>query len=61
LLLHHLIYEKVIMTHFGGRWNMPVTSVAVVLLLVSASCVAAVYAPSKRIQGMAVTETINEL
>jgi putative ABC transport system permease protein len=61
LLIHRLIYEKAILTHFGGSWNVPVTSVAVVLLLVSASCVAAVYAPSKRIQGMAVTETINEL
>lgn len=61
LLLNYLIYEKAIITHFGGTWKIPVGSMAIILLLVLASCVAAVYAPAKRIQNMAITDTINEL
>lgn len=61
LLLNYLIYEKVIITHFGGSWKIPVGSMAVVLVLVFASCVVAVYAPAKRIRSMAITDTINEL
>ena len=61
LLLHHLIYVKVVITHFGGIWNIPFTSIAIILLLVIFSCVISVYAPAKRIRNMAITETINEL
>ncbi len=61
LWFHHLIYAKIIITHFGGSWNIPVTTILIIFLLVSCSCVAAVYAPAKRMRNMAVTETINEL
>lgn len=61
LLLHHLIYVKVVITHFGGIWKIPFTSIAIILLLVVFSCVISVYAPAKRIRNMAITETINEL
>ena len=61
LLLHYLLYEKVIITHFGGTWKIPVTTVAVIIFMVLVSCVLAVYAPAKRIRNMAITETINEL
>ena len=61
LLLHHLIYVKVVITHFGGIWKIPFTSIAIILLLVVFSCVVSVYAPAKRIRNMAITETINEL
>lgn len=61
LLMHYLIYEKVVITHFGGIWNIPFTTIAIILLLVIFSCVMAVYAPAKRIRNMAITETINEL
>ena len=61
LLLHHLIYVKVVITHFGGIWKIPFTSIAIILLLVIFSCVISVYAPAKRIRNMAITETINEL
>lgn len=60
LLLHYLIYSKVIITHFGG-WKIPMVPMLIVLLLVSISCVLAVYAPSKRIGEMGITDTINEL
>ena len=61
LLLHHLIYVKVVITHFGGIWKIPFTSIAIILFLVIFSCVISVYAPAKRIRNMAITETINEL
>ena len=61
LILHYLIYVKLVITHFGGGWKIPVAPVIIVILLISVSCVAAVYAPVKRIRSMAITETINEL
>ena len=61
LLLHNLIYVKVVITHFGGIWKIPFSSIAIILLLVIFSCVISVYAPAKRIRNMAITETINEL
>lgn len=61
LLLHYLIYAKIIISHFGGAWKIPVTPIAIILLLVSASCVAAVYTPARRIRNMEITATINEL
>ena len=61
LLLHYLIYAKVVITHFGGSWNIPFTAIAIVLLLVVFSCIVAIYAPAKRIRNMAITATINEL
>ena len=61
LLLHYLIYAKVVITHFGGSWNIPFATIAIVLLLVVFSCIVAIYAPAKRIRNMAITATINEL
>lgn len=61
LALHYLIYVKIVVTHFGGGWKIPFSTIAVILLLVSVSCIAAVYAPAKRIRNMAITATINEL
>lgn len=61
LLFHYLIYAKIIITHFGGDWNIPFASIAIILLLVSVSCILAVHAPAKRIRNMPITATINEL
>lgn len=61
LVLHYLIYAKIVVTHFGGTWNIPFATLAMVLLLVAVSCAVSVYAPAKHIRSMAITETINEL
>ena len=61
LLLHYLIYVKIILSHFGGVWKISVTPIAIIILLISFSCIAAVHTPAKRIRNMAVTDTINEL
>lgn len=61
LLLHYLIYGRIVITHFGGAWNIPFAAIATVLLLVVFSCAVSIHAPAKRIRNMAITETINEL
>lgn len=61
LLFHYLIYVKIIITHFGGGWNIPFSTIGIIILLVMFSCVVAVHGPAKRMQSMAITETINEL
>ncbi len=61
LLLHYLIYSKVIIAHFGGIWEIPIIPIMIILILVIISCIMAVYAPAKRICNMAVTDTINDL
>lgn len=61
LLLNYLLYERLIVAYFGGTWKIPVTPVAVILLIISVSCAAAVHAPAQRIRNMAITDTINEL
>lgn len=61
LLFHYLIYRKMIMTHFGGIWQIPVIPIVIILFLVMVSCAVAVHAPAKRICNMAITDTINEL
>ncbi len=61
LMFRYLIYVTIVVTHFGGAWKIPFSTIAIILLLVCASCVAAVYAPAKRIRNMAITATINDL
>ena len=61
LLLHYLIYVRIVITHFGGAWSIPFAALTTVLLLVVFSCAVSIYASAKRIRNMAITETINEL
>lgn len=61
LMLHKIIFEILITTHFGDLWHVPVTLLVIILSLVFITATAAVYTPVKRIKNMAVTETINEL
>lgn len=61
LIIHYLIYTKIVITHFGGGWNIPFSTIGIVFLLVTFSCIIAVHGPSKRIRNMAITDTINNL
>ncbi|MDE5718571.1 MAG: ABC transporter permease, partial [Lachnospiraceae bacterium] len=61
LYLHRLFMVKIVFTHFGGSWKVPLKPLAVITVIVALSCVAAVRAPARRIREMAITETINEL
>lgn len=61
LILHYLIYVKIVISHFGGFWNIPLTTIAIICLLVVLSCVIAIHGPAKRMRNMAITDTINDL
>ncbi len=62
LLISKLLYDNLISTHFSyATWSIPVTPIIIVFLVVTITAILAVYAPSKRIRNMAVTDTINEL
>lgn len=57
-----LIYDFLITDHFPyAVWNLPIGSLAVILLFVVVAAMLAVYAPAKRMRNISVTETINEL
>ena len=59
--LNKWFFETMVTSHFGNPWTFPVGAIILILVLVAVSCIAAVYAPSKRIRSMAITDTINEL
>ncbi|MDE7247993.1 MAG: ABC transporter permease, partial [Lachnospiraceae bacterium] len=61
IFVHRLIITRLLITHFGGTWKIPAEPIEEVLLLFVLSCIAAVHVPVKRLRGMAITETINEL
>lgn len=61
LLMNKILVETMITSHFGIAWSLPVKELGMILVIVIAASAAAVYAPAKRIQNMAVTATINEL
>ena len=62
LPLSRLLYDKLITSHFPYHtWSLPVPALCIILLFVLGAMVASVYAPSKRMRRMAITETINEL
>lgn len=62
LPLSKLLYDTLIATHFQyAVWGVPVTSLSIILAFVVLAAVAAAYAPAKRMRGISVTETINDL
>ena len=62
LFINKLLYDTLITAHFNyATWSIPIIPIIIVLLVVSITAIAAIYAPSKRIRNMAVTDTINEL
>ncbi|MDO5400696.1 MAG: FtsX-like permease family protein [Eubacteriales bacterium] len=62
LPLSKMLYGFLITGHFPSAiWQLPITSLAIILLFVSFAAILAVYAPAKRIKKISVTETINEL
>lgn len=62
LPLSKYMYDFLITAHFYyATWSVPVAQLVIIVSFVFLSAVAAIYAPSKRIREMEVTETINEL
>ncbi|KFX60170.1 FtsX-like permease family protein [Clostridium botulinum] len=62
LFISKLLYDNLITSHFSyATWSIPIMPIIIVLLVVAITAMVAIYAPSKRIANMAVTDTINEL
>lgn len=61
MLLNKMIFESFITPYYGEIWHIPVAEIIIILLIIFASSVAAIYAPAKRMRNMAITATINEL
>ncbi|WP_252249427.1 FtsX-like permease family protein [Clostridium sp. VAP23] len=62
LFISKLLYDILITAHFSyATWSIPIMPIIIVLLVVAITAMVAIYAPSKRIANMAVTDTINEL
>lgn len=61
LLLNKTIFEAFITAYYGEMWHVPVGKMIVILLIIFASAVVAVYGPAKRMRNMAITDTINDL
>ena len=61
LPLYRWLYERIVTNYFGVACPMPWVCLLVISGITLISVLAAVHAPAKRINGMAITETINEL
>ncbi|MEG1446619.1 MAG: FtsX-like permease family protein [Ruthenibacterium sp.] len=62
LLMSKLLYDTLITAHYSyAIWCVPIIPLIIILVFVLGATVAAIYAPSKRIRKMMVTDTINEL
>ena len=59
--IHKYLFSTMITSYFGNLWTAPLRETVLIVLLISLSVLAAVYAPAKRIRNLAVTEAINEL
>lgn len=62
LFISNRLYGFLITEHFPyAVWHFPISSLAIILVFVSLAAFAAVYAPSKRIRSMEITDTIKNL
>ena len=61
LTLSRFLYIKLLTRYFGTAWSVPVALLCIIVIFDFTAALIAVYAPSKRIQNMVITDTINEL
>lgn len=62
LPLSKFLYDRLVTAHFPYyTWTFPYGALLVIVLFILGAVAISVYAPSKRLRNMAVTETINEL
>lgn len=61
LALSRYLHIMLITKYFGTEWSLPVPLLCIIVLFSLGTALLAACAPSRRIRGMAITETINEL
>lgn len=55
------LHIKLLTRYFGVEWNVPVALLGIIVVFTFVSAVAAIHAPARRMQKMAITDTINDL
>ena len=60
LPLNRFLYNRLITHYFGIEWSFPNLWFGSIVAFIFISAIVSVYAPSKRIRNMSITETINE-
>lgn len=61
LPLSRFLHISLLTRFFGTSWSLPVLLLVIIIMFDFASALLAVYAPSKRLCNMEITDTINEL
>lgn len=62
LLIEKALFNILILDHYAyAVWQLSISRLLIVIVFVLVATFSAIYAPSKRMRNMAVTETINEL
>ena len=61
LVLSRSLHIMLLTRYFGIAWSLPVPFLCIIIVFDFAAAFLAVYAPSRRIRDMSITDTINEL
>lgn len=61
LVLHRLLYARLLTRYFGVQWELPFMLLGIILVFDLGAALLAVYMPAKKISTMSVTEIISEL
>lgn len=61
LSMHKDLFEKMVTSHWGDPWQLPLGMLGIIVAVVIISSVFAVYGPSKRIRDMSIADTISAL
>lgn len=61
LPLSRFLHLKLITRYFGVAWSFPYLLIGIITVFILASVILAIHKPSKRLCGMTITTTINEL
>ncbi|MPM47143.1 hypothetical protein SDC9_93851 [bioreactor metagenome] len=59
LPLHKLLFEKMITSHWGDVWQLPIGVLGIIILIVVAASIIAVNGPTKQIHNMTIVDTIS--
>ncbi len=58
--LHKLLFEKMITSHWGDPWQLPLGIFGLIIAIVIITSILAVHSPAKRIQNMSIIDTISD-
>ena len=59
LPLHKMLFEKMVTSHWGDPWQLPLGMLGIIVAVVIVSSILAVYSPAKRIHKMSIVDTIS--